>query len=103
MKEVDQPVSECNCVVGEELTWYKCIIQFFKMFIQVIAKELLTTQGHVPFLLRQLANLKPMVRQLVMLYLRPRMRKMSHFDIQLMIDSGQVSIRDLDSCCEELS
>ena len=78
-------------------------LAMFKLLLQAIAKELLTSHGHVPFLLGQLTNLKPKAKQVVTRYLQWRIGRMSHLDIQFMIDSGLVSIEDLDSFIEELS
>ena len=92
--------------LGIEVTSYKCLIQFLmmlKLLLRAIAKELLATQGHAPFLLGQLTNLRPRAKQIVTRYLRWRIGRMSYLDIQLMIDLGQVSTEDLDLFIEELS
>ncbi len=67
-----------------------------KLLTPIIASEFGTAHGHVPFFLRHLSNLNPAAKQIVMFYLRWRMERMSTMAIHNMLESGQVSIADLD-------
>ena len=74
-----------------------------KMFVPVIAKELGTVHGHVPFFLRRLCDLNPAAKRIVMPYLRWRMKRMHSVDIQIMLESGRIVIEDLDFFAAELA
>lgn len=62
----------------------------------VVAKEFGTVQGHVPFVLARLPDLNPMAQRVAALYLRWRMGRMDTIHIHQMIESGQVSVEEMD-------
>ena len=62
-----------------------------KMFVPVIAKELGTVHGHVPFFLRRLCDLEPSGEADCDALPRWRMKRMHSVDIQIMLESGQLS------------
>lgn len=64
--------------------------------IPVIVKELGTTHGHVPMLLRQLSKLNRTTRRIVMPYLRWRLERMHPLDVHNMLDQNEVSIEELE-------
>ena len=74
-----------------------------KLLLSAVAKEFCTTSGHVPDLLKQLCNLNPAAKRIVVLYLRWRMGRMHPVDIQIMVDSSQVSRDELDLFAAELT
>ena len=57
----------------------------------------------VPFFLRRLCDLNPAAKRIVMPYLRWRMKRMHSVDIQIMLESGQIVIEDLDFFAAELA
>ena len=67
-----------------------------KTLVPTIAQEVGTVHGHAPFFLRRLSGLSPTAQRIVMLYLRWRMGRMHSVDIQIMLESGQISMEDLD-------
>lgn len=67
-----------------------------KFLLPTMARELCTIHGHVPFFLKHLHDLNPAAKRIALLYLRGRMVRMHPVDIQEMLDSGQVSIENLD-------
>ena len=64
--------------------------------IPTIAKELGTTHGHVPILLRRLSNLNRTTRRIAMAYLRWRLARMHPLDVHAMLDQNEVGIEELD-------
>ena len=74
-----------------------------KMLLPMIAKELGTAHGYVPFFLRRLRDLSPAAKWIVMPYLRWRMKKMHSVDIQVMLESGQILVEDLDFFAADLA
>lgn len=73
------------------------------LLLPTLTKEVCTVHGHVPFFLKRLHSLNPLAKRITVLYLRWRMGRMHCVDIQDMLDSGQVSIQDLDFFAAEVS
>ena len=74
-----------------------------KLLVPMIATELGTVHGHAPFFLRRLCDLSPAAKRIVMPYLRWRIGRMDCVDIQIMLESRQVSIEELDFFAAELA
>ena len=74
------------------------------MMLRLIAREVGTVHGHVPLLLKRLSagELSPLGKWAAMHYLRWRMGRMDSLCILTMLESGRVSIEDLDSFAVEL-
>ena len=66
------------------------------VLVTTIAKELGTTHGHVPILLRWLSNMNRTTRQIAMLYLRWRLGRMHPLDVHSMLDQNEASLDELD-------
>jgi len=67
-----------------------------KALVRLVINELCLGEANVPAALKLLPHLRPKAQRIVVRYLRPHLERMDHCDIQKMLESGRISVGDMD-------